>query len=1475
MIKKILVFSLIAIMVLSISPSLTLATDGTIGSDGIYDISSYGNNSIITISGNHTVTLTNSTNTKYSNIQIVCKSSNGIGVNLTLSNVQIDNSAYSDACALSFFDDSTNQLELIGDSSLVSGDNRAGISVQSGTSLEISGSGSIVVKGGEAGIGGGGDVSTSQAAGEISIKSGTIMASSKGNGAGIGGGGEGNGGTINITGGSITASGYYYGAGIGGGNNANGGVISITGGTINATGGYNAAAIGGGSRGAAGTISIEGGTVYADKGVAGGPLDIGYGSYVTGGTFSLTNKAVVFLKNGKSLAPDTFTHDLYTVNIEDHKAFGLSVPETWEGLAYAYLKSSNVYMLEYSANGGNGTAPNTITQYYNTTTTMPDGLGMTNGTLAFSRWNTAADGSGTDYYYKDTLTFTSNKTLYAIYEDIFTQGNGTDSNPFSVTNPEQLNALRYFTSANFIMLNDIDMSTSTNKDGAYYFDGAGWEPIQNFSGVFDGGGYEITGLQINRPEGEEEAADYVGLFGELIEDAIVRNVGLNDANILGTDYVGGISGSVSINAAISNCYISGHITAVDHSQIVSLYAGAGGISGICVGEITCCYNTGEIYSDKYAGGIAGSIIDSGTINNCYNIGNIGSGYKCAGIVGISSRSTISNCYNLGSTEGLYALAAATSNSVYENCYYIDNDYNATDNNSTTTISNVAAKSIEEMQLQSSYTGYDFDNVWAMGGNENYPCPELQSVAHIEPLHNTTDFAGGNGLPYSPYCISTPEQLNQVRNYLGSWYILCNDIDLSAVTGEGGMYYYGGQGWNPIGDETNYFYGRFDGGTYSIGGLNINRPEQDYIGLFGYILNYDMPAVKDLNLKICSISGHEYTGAIAGYSHSIIQACYCEGIVNGETRVAGIAGSSFKCIDCENACDVYGNQYVGGISAYNTGTIVDCTNSGEITGDNYVGGIVGQSSTQVTNCSNTGTISGDYYVGGIIASNHAEVTTCINSGRVAGKSWIGGIIGTSNNGNITYCCNTASVGASANYCGGIIGESDGCIISCCYNTGWITGQYSGGIVGSAPVNVLNCYNTGKITGTTKSGGIAGDVSDDSIIDCCYNAWNQYGDNIYGFIIDSTENANVANCFYLYEGDVDLGSEAKTREELYQQDTFENFNFTDVWEIIEGERLPVLQNMPFDYTTGISLSEETVTLNPDEEVNIVATTVPNNASNQSIIWTSSNESVAIIDDVGITPINDGKMRITAVSGGATTITAITVDGGYVGSCEVIVLQSVTGVTLNQTELDLNVNDTVSLIATVTPSNATNKDLTWFSDNESVITVENGTVTAIGAGTATITVTTADGGFSDTCAVSVQVMQIASSVYTIDRSAGLLTDVSINTSVAQLKANLTNDAADIKVYDKNGVEYTGDFIASGMVVKLIINEIVRDELTVSVRGDVSGNGQIDIADYILIRSSLYGLISLDTLQFSSADVNKSGNIDIADYILVRSHMYGLTQI
>ena len=119
-----------------------------------------------------------------------------------------------------------------------------------------------------------------------------------------------------------------------------------------------------------------------------------------------------------------------------------------------------------------------------------------------------------------------------------------------------------------------------------------------------------------------------------------------------------------------------------------------------------------------------------------------------------------------------------------------------------------------------------------------------------------------------------------------------------------------------------------------------------------------------------------------------------------------------------------------------------------------------------------------------------------------------------------------------------------------------------------------------------------------------------------------------------------------------------------------------------------------------------------------------------------MNNGTVK--AVKAGSATIKVTTDDGSKTAECQVTVKAktvSVTSVTLNRSNLTMTEGDSGTLTATVYPSNATNKNVTWTSSDPSVATVNNGTVKALKAGKATIKVTTADGGKTVECQVIVQ--------------------------------------------------------------------------------------------------------------------------------------------
>ena len=183
------------------------------------------------------------------------------------------------------------------------------------------------------------------------------------------------------------------------------------------------------------------------------------------------------------------------------------------------------------------------------------------------------------------------------------------------------------------------------------------------------------------------------------------------------------------------------------------------------------------------------------------------------------------------------------------------------------------------------------------------------------------------------------------------------------------------------------------------------------------------------------------------------------------------------------------------------------------------------------------------------------------------------------------------------------------------------------------------------------------------------------------------------------------------------------------------------------TGVTIDQTTLILEKGADAQLTATVAPADADNKTVTWTSSNTAVAAVDNTG---------KVTAVGKGTATITVTTEDGSHTATCSVTVEEhiAVAGVTLDQTTLTLAKGEDAQLTATVTPADADNKNVTWTSSNTAVAAVDNtGKVTATGKGTATITVTTEDGSYTATCAVTVE-EHIAVTGVTLDRTDLILT-------------------------------------------------------------------------------------------------------------------------
>lgn len=332
--------------------------------------------------------------------------------------------------------------------------------------------------------------------------------------------------------------------------------------------------------------------------------------------------------------------------------------------------------------------------------------------------------------------------------------------------------------------------------------------------------------------------------------------------------------------------------------------------------------------------------------------------------------------------------------------------------------------------------------------------------------------------------------------------------------------------------------------------------------------------------------------------------------------------------------------------------------------------------------------------------------------------------------------------NSNYAGGITGIALGSSFEKCASIENTIrhGSFGGGFIGSLDGEdsnftncyVANCIVTGcsdTISNSTLSGGFLGASMDgDAILNSCfvYNCVAQpnttsKGEDCFAVFTPNTQYGKVVAKSHVYYYDANNATVNADNAVSKTVDEFANGNVAGLLgnAFTQGKDGYPVFPVP---ATGITLNYSTLSLAVGGSVALTATLTPENATD-AVVWSSNKTEIAEVSNNG---------TVTAKALGTATITATV--GSYTATCEVTVAVPVTGVTLDKETMNLTAGSTGTLTATITPENATNKNLTWTSDNEAVVAVSDGVVSAVAAGTANITVTTADGGKTATCVVTV---------------------------------------------------------------------------------------------------------------------------------------------
>jgi hypothetical protein len=299
-------------------------------------------------------------------------------------------------------------------------------------------------------------------------------------------------------------------------------------------------------------------------------------------------------------------------------------------------------------------------------------------------------------------------------------------------------------------------------------------------------------------------------------------------------------------------------------------------------------------------------------------------------------------------------------------------------------------------------------------------------------------------------IRTPEELAKIGtdpNYsLNGKYILMADLDLSSYTN-----------WQPIGNSSAPFSGQFDGNGFVIKNLTINRPNELYQGLFGYINSTG--AITNLTLENVGVTGLAYVGSLAGANLGTITKVYSTCSVK-VTRTSSVSPA-------------------GGLVGLNKGTIINGYVSGNVSGYDNTGGLAGRQEYGTISDSSSGCdVTGTYSTGGLVGGNfYGPIKRSYATGKIISTSYYftGGLVGENYYGTIEDSYATGSVKNNYYYSltGGLVGKNTSGTIKNSYSTGSVSGYaYVGGLVGYNAGSVINGYWDIQTSGLTTSAGGTG-------------------------------------------------------------------------------------------------------------------------------------------------------------------------------------------------------------------------------------------------------------------------------------------------------------------------------------------------------------------------------------------------------------------
>lgn len=307
--------------------------------------------------------------------------------------------------------------------------------------------------------------------------------------------------------------------------------------------------------------------------------------------------------------------------------------------------------------------------------------------------------------------------------------------------------------------------------------------------------------------------------------------------------------------------------------------------------------------------------------------------------------------------------------------------------------------------------------------------------------------------------------------------------------------------------------------------------------------------------------------------------------------------------------------------------------------------------------------------------------------------------------------------------------------------------------------------------------------------------------------------------------------------------------------------------------IDISLDNKTIQKGETKKLQVTISPQEASDHKVIYTSSNPQVATVDDKGV---------IRGIGRGVATITVKSGENDVQAQIQVDVYSKVTGVTLDQNQIYMQIEDTFKINANIEPEDANDKKIIYSSQNEQIATVdENGIITAKQeADTIIIASSNENNSIKQECKLSV-VRKMEDSEIHIDSSLNVnsleISGIDYNENTASdILQKITTDLELEIVNNKDKVLQPTDLVGTGSKIRVKEDGKVLREYKIIIYGDVNGDGKIDSVDLLVLQRHILELEKLEQIYTKAGNINKNGKIPTSvDLLLIQRHILGLQLI